>query len=143
MEIKKFFLVSVSMILLALTSCTITGPEVEKWERMSFVSEETTIDESGNILVPASGGTYHIRCTNYKLIDLDYDSLWENDKKRLPSNWKAPIKELKGEWTEATMQDNVLTVSIKPNKSGEKRKSELITYSAGATGGVIFNQAAE
>jgi len=110
---------------------------------MSFVCEETTIDESENISVPASGGTYHIRCTNYKLIDLDYDSLWENDKKRLPSNWKAPIKELKGEWTEATMQDNVLTVSIKPNKSGEKRKSELIIRSAGATGGVIFNQAAE
>ena len=128
------------MILLALTSCTVS--EVEEWERMLFVSEETTIDESENISVPASGGTYHIRCTNYKLIDLDYDSLWENDKKRLPSNWKAPIKELKGEWTEATMKDNVLTVSIKPNKSGEKRKSELIIHSAGAIGGVIFNQAA-
>ena len=140
---KKFIFISVSMILLALTSCTITGPEVEKWERMSFVSEETTIDESGNILVPASGGTYHIRCTNYKLIDLDYNSLRENDKERLTSDRRNPIKELKGEWTEVTMQDNVLTVSIKPNKSGEKRKSELITYSAGATGGVIFNQAAE
>ena len=128
------------MILLALTSCTVS--EVEEWERMLFVCEETTIDESENISVPASGGTYHIRCTNYKLIDLDYDSLWENDKKRLPSNWKAPIKELKGEWTEATMQDNVLTVSIKPNKSGEKRKSEIIIHSAGAIGGVIFNQAA-
>lgn len=140
---KKFIFISVSMILLALTSCTITGPEVEKWERMSFVSEETTIDESGNILVPASGGTYHIRCTNYKLIDLDYNSLRENDKERLPSDRRNPIKELKGEWTEVTMQDNVLTVSIKPNKSGEKRKSELIIRSAGATGGVIFNQAAE
>ena len=138
---KKFIFISVSMILLALTSCTVS--EVEEWERMLFVSEETTIDESENISVPASGGTYHIRCTNYKLIDLDYDSLWENDKKRLPSNWKAPIKELKGEWTEVTMQDNVLTVSIKPNKSGEKRKSELIIHSAGAIGGVIFNQAAE
>ena len=138
---KKFIFISVSMILLALTSCTVS--EVEEWERMLFVCEEKTIDESENISVPASGGTYHIRCTNYKLIDLDYDSLWENDKKRLPSNWKAPIKELKGEWTEVTMQDNVLTVSIKPNKSGEKRKSELIIRSAGATGGVIFNQAAE
>ena len=143
MEIKKFFLVSVSMMLLALTSCTITGPEVEKWERMSFVSEETTIDESGNILVPASGGTYHIRCTNYKLIDLDYNSLRENDKERLTSDRKNPIKELKGEWTEVTMQDNVLTVSLKPNKGGEKRKSEIYTYSAGAIGSIIFNQAAE
>ena len=131
------------MILLALTSCTITGPEVEKWERMSFVSEETTIDESGNISVPASGGTYHIKCTNYRLIDLNYNSLRENDKKRLPSNWKAPIKELKGEWTEVTMQDNVLTVSLKPNKGGEKRKSEIYIYSAGAIGSIIFNQAAE
>ena len=138
---KKFIFISVSMILLALTSCTVS--EVEEWERMLFVCEETTIDESENISVPASGGTYHIKCTNYRLIDLDYNSLRENDKKRLPSNWKAPIKELKGEWTEATMQDNVLTVSIKPNKSGEKRKSELIIRSAGATGGVIFNQAAE
>ena len=140
MEIKKIFLVSVSMILLALTSCTVS--EVEEWERMLFVCEETTIDESENISVPASGGTYHIKCTNYRLIYLDYNSLRENDKKRLPSNWKAPIKELKGEWTEATMQDNVLTVSIKPNKSGEKRKSELIIRSAGVIGGVIFNQAA-
>jgi len=138
---KKFIFISVSMILLALTSCTVS--EVEEWERMLFVCEETTIDESENISVPASGGTYHIKCTNYRLIDLDYNSLRENDKKRLPSNWKAPIKELKGEWTEATMQDNVLTVSIKPNKSGEKRKSELIIRSAGATGGVILNQAAE
>ena len=138
---KKFIFVSVSMILLALTSCE--NENWIEWTPMSFVSEETTIDKSGNISIPAEGGTYHIRCTNYKLIDLDYDSLWENDKKRLPSNWKAPIKELKGEWTEATMQDNVLTVSIKPNKSGEKRKSELIIRSAGATGGVIFNQAAE
>ena len=138
---KKFIFISVSMILLALTSCTVS--EVEEWERMLFVCEETTIDESENISVPASGGTYHIKCTNYRLIYLDYNSLRENDKKRLPSNWKAPIKELKGEWTEATMQDNVLTVSIKPNKSGEKRKSELIIRSAGATGGVIFNQAAE
>ena len=137
---KKFIFVSVSMILLALTSCE--NENWIEWTPMSFVSEETTIDKSGNISIPAEGGTYHIRCTNYKLIDLDYDSLWENDKKRLPSNWKAPIKELKGEWTEATMQDNVLTVSIKPNKSGEKRKSELIIRSAGATGGVIFNQAA-
>ena len=138
---KKFIFISVSMILLALTSCTVS--EVEEWERMLFVCEETTIDESENISVPASGGTYHIKCTNYRLIYLDYNSLRENDKKRLPSNWKAPIKEHKGEWTEATMQDNVLTVSIKPNKSGEKRKSELIIRSAGATGGVIFNQAAE
>ncbi len=137
---KKFIFISVSMILLALTSCTVS--EVEEWERMLFVCEETTIDESENISVPASGGTYHIKCTNYRLIDLNYNSLRENDKKRLPSNWKDPVKELKGEWTEVTMQDNVLTVSIKPNKSGEKRKSEIIIHSAGATGGVIFNQAA-
>ena len=139
---KKFFLVSVSMILLALTSCTITGPEVEKWERMLFVSEETTIDESGNISVPASGGTYHIKCTNYRLIYLNYDSLWENGKPCFVLHAKYPIREIKGKWTEVTMQDDVLTVSIKPNKSGEKRKSELIVHSAGAKGGVIFNQAA-
>ena len=130
------------MILLALTSCTITGPEVEKWERMLFVSEETTIDESGNISVPASGGTYHIRCTNYRLIYLNYDSLWEYGKPCFVLHAKYPIREIKGEWTEVTMQDDVLTVSIKPNKSGEKRKSELIVHSAGAKGGVIFNQAA-
>ena len=139
---KKFFLVSVSMILLALTSCTITGPEVEKWERMSFVSEETTIDESGNISVPTRGGTYHIKCTNYRLIYLNYDSLWENGKPCFVLHAKYPIREIKGKWAEVTMQDNVLTVSIKPNKSGEKRKSELIVHSAGAKGGVIFNQAA-
>ena len=141
MEIKKFFLVSVSMILLALTSCE--NENWIEWPPMSFVSEETTIDESGNISVPASGGTYHIRCTNYKLLALDYNSLRENDKERLPSNWKDPVKELKGEWTEVTMQDNVLTVSLEPNKRGEKRKSEIYIYSAGAIGSIIFNQAAE
>ena len=139
---KKFIFISVSMILLALTSCTITGPEVEKWERMLFVSEETTIDESGNISVPASGGTYHIKCTNYRLIYLNYDSLWENGKPCFVLHAKYPIREIKGKWTEVTMQDDVLTVSIKPNKSGEKRKSEIIIHSAGAIGGVIFNQAA-
>ena len=94
---KKFIFVSVSMILLALTSCE--NENWTEWTPMSFVCEETTIDESENISVPASGGTYHIKCTNYRLIYLDYNSLRENDKKRLPSNWKAPIKELKGEWT--------------------------------------------
>ena len=138
---KKFFLVSVSMILLALTSCE--NENWIEWTPMSFVSEETTIDKSGNISIPAEGGTYHIRCTNYKLLALDYNSLRENDKERLPSNWKDPVKELKGEWTEVTMQDNVLTVSLKPNKGGEKRKSEIYIYSAGAIGSIIFNQAAE
>ena len=138
---KKFFLVSVSMILLALTSCE--NENWIEWTPMSFVSEETTIDKSGNISIPAEGGTYHIRCTNYKLLALDYNSLRENDKERLPSNWKDPVKELKGEWTEVTMQDNVLTVSLKPNKGGEKRKSEIYTYSAGAIGSITFNQAAE
>ena len=141
MEIKKIFLVSVSMILLALTSCE--NENWIEWTPMSFVSEETTIDKSGNISIPAEGGTYHIRCTNYKLLALDYNSLRENDKERLPSNWKDPVKELKGEWTEVTMQDNVLTVSLKPNKGGEKRKSEIYTYSAGAIGSITFNQAAE
>ena len=138
---KKFFLVSVSMILLALTSCE--NEDWIEWTPMSFVSEETTIDKSGNISIPAEGGTYHIRCTNYKLLALDYNSLRENDKERLPSNWKDPVKELKGEWTEVAMQDNVLTVSLKPNKGGEKRKSEIYIYSAGAIGSIIFNQAAE
>ena len=138
---KKFIFVSVSMILLALTSCE--NENWTEWTPMSFVCEETTIDESENISVPASGGTYHIRCTNYKLLALDYNSLRENDKERLPSNWKDPVKELKGEWTEVTMQDNVLTVSLKPNKGGEKRKSEIYTYSAGAIGSITFNQAAE
>ena len=141
MEMKKFFLVSVSMILLALTSCE--NEDWTEWTPMSFVSEETTIDKSGTISIPAEGGTYHIRCTNYKLLALDYNSLRENDKERLPSNWKDPVKELKGEWTEVTMQDNVLTVSLKPNKGGEKRKSEIYTYSAGAIGSITFNQAAE
>jgi len=103
---KKFIFISVSMILLALTSCTITGPEVEKWERMLFVSEETTIDESGNISVPASGGTYHIKCTNYRLIYLNYDSLWENGKPCFVLHAKYPIREIKGKWTEVTMQDD-------------------------------------
>ena len=138
---KKFIFVSVSMILLALTSCE--NENWIEWTPMSFVCEETTIDESENISVPASGGTYHIRCTNYKLIDLDYNSLRENDKERLTSDRKNPIKELKGEWTEVTMQDNVLTVSLKPNKGGEKRKSEIYIYSAGAIGSIIFNQVAE
>ena len=138
---KKFIFVSVSMILLALTSCE--NENWTEWTPMSFVCEETTIDESGNILVPASGGTYHIRCTNYKLFDLDYNSLSENDNELLTSDRKNPIKELKGEWTEVTMQDNVLTVSLKPNKGGEKRKSEIYIYSAGAIGSIIFNQVAE
>ena len=129
------------MILLALTSCE--NENWIEWTPMSFVSEETTIDKSGNISIPAEGGTYHIRCTNYKLLALDYNSLRENDKERLPSNWKDPVKELKGEWTEVTMQDNVLTVSLKPNKGGEKRKSEIYIYSAGAIGSIIFNQVAE
>ena len=137
---KKFIFISVSMILLALTSCE--NENWTEWTPMSFVCEETTIDESGNLSVPASGGTYHIRCTNYRLIYLNYDSLWENGKPCFVLHAKYPIREIKGKWTEVTMQDDVLTVSIKPNKSGEKRKSELIVHSAGAKGGVIFNQAA-
>ena len=137
---KKFIFVSVSMILLALTSCE--NENWTEWTSMSFVCEETTIDESGNLSVPASGGTYHIKCTNYRLIYLNYDSLWENGKPCFVLHAKYPIREIKGKWAEVTMQDDVLTVSIKPNKSGEKRKSELIVHSAGAKGGVIFSQAA-
>ena len=121
---KKFIFVSVSMILLALTSCE--NENWIEWTPMSFVSEETTIDKSGNISIPAEGGTYHIRCTNYKLLALDYNSLRENDKERLPSNWKDPVKELKGEWTEVTMQDNVLTVLTREEKNANQKSIYIL-----------------
>ncbi|EHO67866.1 hypothetical protein HMPREF9140_01723 [Prevotella micans F0438] len=139
---KKFFLVSVSMMLLALTSCTITGPEVEKWERMSFVSEETTIDNSGNISIPAEGGTYHIKCINYEQIDFNYNSLIEDDIE-MDTEKSLPKYELNGNWTKVMLKGNVLTVTIKPNDSGKERRTVLLTYFLGATGSLTFNQAAE
>ena len=124
-------------MLLALTSCTTTGPEVEKWERMSFVSEETTIDNSGNISIPAEGGTYHIKCINF-----NYNSLIEDDIE-MDTEKSLPKYELNGNWTKVMLKGNILTVTIKPNDSGKERRTVLLTYFLGATGSLTFNQAAE
>ena len=137
---KKFIFISVSMILLALTSCE--NENWIEWTPMSFVCEETTIDNSGNISIPAEGGTYHIKCINYEQIDFNYNSLIEDDIE-MDTEKSLPKYELNGNWTKVMLKGNILTVTIKPNDSGKERRTVLLTYFLGATGSLTFNQAAE
>ena len=136
---KKFILVSISIILSSLISCSEVG---EEWASMIFVSKEATIDDSGNISIPAKGGTYHIKCINYEQIDFNYNSLIEDDIE-MDTEKSLPKYELNGNWTKVMLKGNILTVTIKPNDSGKERRTVLLTYFLGATGSLTFNQAAE
>ena len=124
-------------------SCTSDEP-IGKWESMKWKYEGVSLLTKVKkvFTVPKEGGTYHFKCRNYNgfwLCSVEekvnntvntYD--WRNFDKTSP---KSDQHNIYGGWTTANIKENVLTVTIAPNKTNTKR---YVTVEVSA--GDIFDQ---
>ena len=72
-----------------------------------------------NITVPAEGGTYKLVCTNYQT--LRFASRTVDDSSVIYGE-EVISTGIVGEWSTAELTGNTLTITIKPNSTGKKRK---------------------
>ena len=124
-------------------SCTSDEP-IGKWESMKWKYEGVSLRTKTKkvFTVTKKGGTYHFKCKNYGGFWLcaveekvnntvnTYDG--QNFDKTFP---KSDQHNIYGGWTTANTKENVLTVTIAPNKTNTKR---YVTVEVSA--GDIFDQ---
>lgn len=72
-----------------------------------------------NITVPTEGGTYKLVCTNYQTLRFASMSV---DDSSVTSGEVVILTGIVSEWSSAKLTGNTLTITIKPNTTGKKRK---------------------
>ena len=72
-----------------------------------------------NITVPAEGGTYKLVCANYQTLRFASMSV---DNSSVTSGEVVILTGIVGRWYTAELTGNTLTITIKPNTTGKRRK---------------------
>lgn len=104
-------------LLTTLFSCS--KDTVDELHRATFKWTTDYTGDSRNITVPAEGGTYKLVCTNYQTLRFASMSV---DDSSVTSGEVVILTGIVSEWSSATLTGNTLTITIKPNSTGKKRK---------------------
>ena len=72
-----------------------------------------------NITVPAEGGTYKLVCTSYQTLRFASKAV---DNSSVTSGEVVILTGIVSEWSTAELTGNTLTITIKPNTTGKRRK---------------------
>ena len=87
--------------------------------RTTFKWSSDYIGDPRNITVPTEGGTYKLVCTNYQT--LRFASRTVDDSSVIYGE-EVISTGILGKWFSAELTGNTLTITIKPNTTGKKRK---------------------
>ena len=87
--------------------------------RTTFKWSSDYIGDPRNITVPTEGGTYKLVCTNYQT--LRFASRTVDDSSVIYGE-EVISTGILGKWFSAELTGNTLTITIKPNSTGKKRK---------------------
>ena len=104
-------------LLTILFSCS--KDTVDELHRATFKWTSDYTGDPRNITVPAEGGTYKLVCTNYQTLRFASMSV---DDSSVTSGEVVILTGIVSEWSSATLTGNTLTITIKPNSTGKKRK---------------------
>lgn len=105
------------VLLTTLFSCS--KDTVDELHRATFKWTTDYTSDPRNITVPAEGGTYKLVCTNYQTLRFASMSV---DDSSVTSGEVVILTGIVSEWSSATLTGNTLTITIKPNSTGKKRK---------------------
>lgn len=105
------------VLLTTLFSCS--KDTVDELHRATFKWTTDYTGDPRNITVPAEGGTYKLVCTNYQTLRFASMSV---DDSSVTSREVVILTGIVSEWSSATLTGNTLTITIKPNSTGKKRK---------------------
>ncbi|MEZ7704503.1 hypothetical protein O3680_01545 [Prevotella melaninogenica] len=105
------------VLLTTLFSCS--KDTVDELHRATFKWTSDYTGDPRNITVPAEGGTYKLVCTNYQTLRFASMSV---DDSSVTSGEVVILTGIVSEWSSAKLTGNTLTITIKPNSTGKKRK---------------------
>nr|WP_311461075.1 hypothetical protein [uncultured Prevotella sp.] len=117
-KLKNITSAALLLVLLStLFSCS--KDTVDELHRATFKWTTDYTGDPRNITVPAEGGTYKLVCTNYQTLRFASMSV---DDSSVTSGEVVILTGIVSEWSSATLTGNTLTITIKPNSTGKKRK---------------------
>ena len=121
MSMNKLKNVTFATLLLVLltTQFSCSKNTIDDIHRTTFKWTSDYTGDPRNITVPAEGGTYKLVCTNYQTLRFASMSV---DDSSVTSGEVVILTGIVSEWSSATLTGNTLTITIKPNSTGKKRK---------------------
>ena len=105
------------VLLTTLFSCS--KNTIDDIHRTTFKWTSDYTGDPRNITVPAEGGTYKLVCTNYQTLRFASMSV---DNSSVTSGEVVISTGIVGRWYTAELTGNTLTITIKPNTTGKRRK---------------------
>ena len=104
-------------LLTTLFSCS--KDTVDELHRATFKWTTDYTGDPRNITVPTEGGTYKLVCTNYQTLRFANKTV---DDSSVIYGEEVISTGILGKWYTAELTGNTLTITIKPNTTGKKRK---------------------
>lgn len=117
-KLKNVTFVALLLVLLT-TQFSCSKNTIDDIHRATFKWTSDYTGDPRNITVPAEGGTYKLVCTNYQTLRFASMSV---DDSSVTSGEVVILTGIVSEWSSATLTGNTLTITIKPNSTGKKRK---------------------
>ena len=117
-KLKNVTFVALLLVLLT-TQFSCSKNTIDDIHRTTFKWTTDYTGDPRNITVPAEGGTYKLVCTNYQTLRFASMSV---DDSSVTSGEVVILTGIVSEWSSATLTGNTLTITIKPNSTGKKRK---------------------
>ena len=104
-------------LLTTLFSCS--KDTVDELHRATFKWTTDYTGDPRSITVPAEGGTYKLVCTNYQTLRFANKTV---DDSSVIYGEEVISTGIMGRWYTAELTGNTLTITIKPNTTGKRRK---------------------
>lgn len=117
-KLKNVTFVALLLVLLT-TQFSCSKNTIDDIHRTTFKWTSDYTGDPRNITVPAEGGTYKLVCTNYQTLRFASMSV---DNSSVTSGEVVILTGIVGRWYTAELTGNTLTITIKPNSTGKKRK---------------------
>ena len=117
-KLKNITFIALLLVLLTtLFSCS--KDTVDELHRATFKWTTDYTGDPRNITVPAEGGTYKLVCADYQTLRFANKTV---DDSSVIYGEEVISTGIMGRWYTAELTGNTLTITIKPNTTGKRRK---------------------
>ena len=117
-KLKNVTFIALLLVLLTtLFSCS--KDTVDELHRATFKWTTDYTGDPRNITVPAEGGTYKLVCADYQTLRFANKTV---DDSSVIYGEEVISTGIMGRWYTAELTGNTLTITIKPNTTGKRRK---------------------
>ena len=117
-KLKNITFIALLLVLLTtLFSCS--KDTVDELHRATFKWTTDYTGDPRNITVPAEGGTYKLVCADYQTLRFANKTV---DDSSVIYGEEVISTGIVGRWYTAELTGNTLTITIKPNTTGKRRK---------------------